>query len=84
MFDEFPAGSLVLFDWRTADALANATVRAMRDGSLKRVGVLLMLDGDVLASRKTLLKISLTLRTLGMHHRTGEALDQQGQDRAAQ
>ena len=56
----------------------------MRDGSLKRVGVLLMLDGDVLASRKTLLKISLTLRTLGMHHRTGEALDQQGQDRAAQ
>ena len=64
MFEEFPAGSLVLFDCRTADALANTTVRAMRDGSLKRVGVLLILDGEVLASWETLLKINLTLCTL--------------------
>ena len=62
MLDEFPAGSLVLFDWRTADALANTTVQATRDGS--QVGVLIILDVEVLSSRETLLKINITLQTL--------------------
>jgi hypothetical protein len=64
MLDKFPAGSLVHFNWRTADGLANTTVRATRDGSLKRVDVLVILDDEVLASRETLLKINITLRTL--------------------
>lgn len=50
MCDEFPARSLVHFDWRTADALVNATILALRDGSLKQVGILLTLDAEVLAS----------------------------------
>ena len=43
---------------------ANTTVRATRDGSLKWVGVLLILDGEELASREPLLKINITLQTL--------------------
>ena len=34
-----------------------------KDGGFKRIGVLLILDGNALASRERLLKINLALRT---------------------
>ena len=50
--------------WQTTDALVDATILAMQDGSLKQVGILLILDSEVLASLETLLKVNLTLRSL--------------------
>ena len=64
MYDEFAAGSLILINWRTADALVEATTHALRDGSLKRVGILFTLDTEALASRENLLKVNLSLRSM--------------------
>ena len=64
MYDEFAAGSLILINWRTADALVEATTQALRDGSLKRVGILFTLDTQALASRENLLKVNLSLRSM--------------------
>ena len=59
MFQEFPPGALVLLDWRKAESIPDATIRATKDGSFKRISMLLILNGNALASRETLLKIIL-------------------------
>ena len=64
MYDEFAAGSLILINWRTADALVEATTHALQDGSLKRVGILFMLDTEALASKENLLKVNLLSRSM--------------------
>ena len=60
MFEEFQLSALVIFDWCSADLLADT----MQAGTFKRIGVLMILDVSSLASRERLLKVNLTLRMM--------------------
>ena len=63
-YDEIEEGSLLLTDWRSADALVEATVHAIQSGALKRVGELFTLDVEAFASPASFLKVNLGIRSL--------------------
>ena len=56
MYNKFPPGALVIVDWRTADQLDDATIRAVQTGTFKRIRVLMILNASTLASKGRLLR----------------------------
>ena len=82
MYDEILPGALVIVDWRLADQLRDATIRAVQSGAFKRMGVLMLLDRRTMVSKVRLHTVNMCLHVVkhGRHCKAVDRQDHHGQD----
>ena len=64
MYNEISPGAMLVVDGRLADQLRDAMIRAVQQGSFKRIGVLVLLDKRTLVSKEQLEEVNICLRTM--------------------